>query len=82
MDKLITVTHDYNLKLWINRIKECHPSGLTVSKWCEQNNIGIKNYYYWMRKSKREVFDALPKGLKKKAASAVNLAVPVFSKVI
>lgn len=80
MDKLTTVTHDYNLKLWINRINECHASGLTVSKWCEENNIGIKNYYYWMRKIKREAFDALPEELRKKAASAVNLTMPVFSK--
>lgn len=59
MDKLTTVLHDYNLALWTNRIRECRASGLTVSRWCDQNNIGTKNYYYWMRKIKWEAFDAL-----------------------
>lgn len=81
MDKLTSVTNDYNLALWTNRIKECRASGLTVSRWCELNNIGIKNYYYWMRKIKREVFDALPAERKEYATSTMDSAVPVFSKI-
>lgn len=81
MDKLTTATHDYNLALWTDRIRECRASGLTVSRWCEQNNIGIKNYYYWMRKIKREVFDALPAERKEYVTSTVESAVPVFSKI-
>lgn len=80
MDKLTTATHDYNLALWSNRIKECRASGLTVNKWCEQNNIGLKNYYYWMRKIKREAFDALP-AERKEISSTIGSVTPVFSKV-
>lgn len=81
MDKLTTVSHDYYLVLWTNRIKECRASGLTVKRWCEQNNIGIKNYYYWMRKIKREAFDKLPAKIKENTSSHVDSTVPVFSKV-
>jgi hypothetical protein len=81
MDKLTTATHDYNMSLWINRIKECRASGLTVNRWCEQNNIGLKNYYYWMRKIKREAFDALPAERKEYATSTADSAVPVFTKI-
>lgn len=81
MDKLTTASHDYNLTLWANRIKECRVSGLTVNRWCEQNNIGIKNYYYWMRKIKREAFDALPAELKENIPSTVDSTAPVFSKI-
>lgn len=81
MDKLTTASHDYKLTLWINRIKECRTSGLTVSRWCEQNNIGIKNYYYWMRKIKREAFDVLPAERKEITSSAADSAVSVFSKI-
>lgn len=80
MDKLTAVTHDYNLSLWTNRIKECRASGLTVIRWCELNNIKIKNYYYWMRKIKREAFDALP-AEQKEILSTTNSTVPVFSKI-
>jgi hypothetical protein len=80
MDKLTTATHDYNLTLWANRIKECRASRLTVNKWCEQNNIGLKTYYYWMRKIKREVFDALPTE-RKEIPSTIDSAAPVFSKI-
>ncbi|HEX3029732.1 MAG TPA: hypothetical protein VHT34_10615 [Clostridia bacterium] len=59
MDKLTTTSHDYMLNLWTTRIKECRKSGMTVVAWCEQNNIGVKTYYYWMRKIKREVFESL-----------------------
>lgn len=80
MDKLIVATHDYNLTLWANRIKECRTSGLTVNKWYEQNNIGLKNYYYWMRKIKREAFDALS-AERKEIPSTIDSTAPVFSKI-
>jgi hypothetical protein len=31
-------------------IQECQASDLTVTAWCNQNNINIKSYYYWLRK--------------------------------
>lgn len=80
MDKLTTASHDYKLALWTNRIKECRASRLTVNRWCEQNNIGVKNYYYWMRKIKREAFDALP-AERKEIPATIDSSVPVFSKI-
>lgn len=81
MDNLTIAQHDYKLNLWISRIKDCRESGLTVAKWCESNNVGLKNYYYWMRKIKREAFDAIPPGRKKKSVKVVNASPAVFSKV-
>lgn len=81
MDKLTTATHDYNLSLWANRIKECRDSGLPVARWCEQNDIGVKNYYYWMRKVKREVFEAFSAEPKENSTTIVNSTAPVFSKI-
>lgn len=81
MDKLTNATHDCNLSLWANRIKECRASGLTAKRWCEQNNIGIKSYYYWMRKIKREAFEAFSADRKENATSIVESTAPVFSKI-
>lgn len=78
MDKLTTASHEFRLSLWTARIKECRASGMTVSAWCEQKNIGIKNYYYWMRKIKREAFEELSS----QSISAVTVSnLPVFSKI-
>ena len=60
MDQLTVSTHDQKLRLWISRIQECRSSGITVEAWCKQQGFSSKNYYYWMRKIKREAFEALP----------------------
>ena len=60
MDQLTVATHDQKLQLWISRIQECRSSGITVEAWCKQQGFSSKNYYYWMRKIKREAFEALP----------------------
>ena len=81
MDKLTRVSHEYRISLWTDRIKECRQSGLTVIKWCEQNNIGIKTYYYWMRKIKREVFENLSEGITQNPLVLEDSKLPVFSKL-
>jgi len=35
---------------------------MKVSKWCEANGIGIKNYYYRMRRVREELLDAAESG--------------------
>lgn len=60
MDQLTITEHDARLNLWIQRIKECRKSGMTVKAWCKANEINEKTYYYWLRKIKKEAFEALP----------------------
>lgn len=60
MDQLTVTEHDARLNIWIQRIKECRESGMTVKVWCIANEINEKNCYYWMRKIKKEAFEALP----------------------
>ena len=59
MDKLTVASHEARLSLWIERIRACKSSGLSVKEWCKQNGLTDKNYYYWMRKIKREAFETL-----------------------
>ena len=47
---LSVAKHESLLKLWRQRILECRNSGMTVVDWCEQNQIGIKSYYYWLKR--------------------------------
>ncbi len=64
MDQLTVTEHDSKLNIWIHRIKECRGSGMTVEAWCKSNGINVKTYYYWLRKIKKEAFDALPPACK------------------
>lgn len=60
MDQLTVATHNQKLEFWLARICDCRASGMSVADWCNTNDIGIKTYYYWMRKIKREAFESLP----------------------
>ncbi len=79
MDKLTVASHEARLSLWIERIRACKSSGLSVKEWCKQNGLTDKNYYYWMRKIKREAFETL-----QEQASAEDIPFQentVFSKI-
>lgn len=44
------ISHEMNLKKWTEIVEECRNSGQTAVKWCDENNVNIKTYYYWQRK--------------------------------
>jgi hypothetical protein len=43
-------TQAYRLRHWTEKISQCHNSGMTVTAWCESQDINIKSYYYWQKK--------------------------------
>ena len=81
MDNLTLATHDYKINLWIDRIKECKSSNMTVTAWCEENDINVKTYYYWMRKIKREAFEKLPAECKARQPIVAPPAGPSFAEI-
>ncbi len=54
-----TLTPDKQVKLqyWLDVVRQCRASGLTNQVWCEQHDISLKSYYYWIAKirSKRQI---------------------------
>ena len=50
--KLEDLTPKQRLKAekWLAIIRECINSDLSNEKWCEQNNVSIKSYYYYLAK--------------------------------
>lgn len=50
MDQVTKIKNQYRAEQWANVIKECQASGQTVTSWCESHDVGIKAYYYWLRK--------------------------------
>lgn len=58
-----SLTPDKQVKLqyWLDVIRQCRASGLTNQAWCEQNQISLKSYYYWIAKIRRLAFEELPR---------------------
>ena len=43
-------TRKKHLLEWSQRVANCRSSGLSVSRWCTENNIKPKTYYAWQKK--------------------------------
>ena len=74
------ITHEMRLKHWMQIIVQRQKSGLTVKDFCEQQNIPIKQYYYWQHKIRLRFAPAqAPETEKAEAPTLVPLsaAIPV-----
>lgn len=82
MDKLGSIAHRERLTLWISRIRDCRSSGMTVAKWCAEQNVGTKSYYYWLRKIRLEAletYESLPALTPR--TEATSTVAPAFAEV-
>lgn len=41
---------DQRLAVWTQRIAEYRSSGISVKRWCRENGVSEKTYYYWQRR--------------------------------
>ena len=59
---LSSLTPDKQVKLqyWLDVIRRCRASGLTNQLWCEQHDISLKSYYYWLSKIRKLALEELP----------------------
>lgn len=39
---------------WLQDIHDCKSSGLTVKDWCHEHGIGIKTYYYRLKRVRND----------------------------
>ena len=60
--KLEDLTPKQRLKAekWLAIIRECINSDLSNEKWCEQNNVSIKSYYYYLAKLRKMAIEQIP----------------------
>ena len=54
------VAKSIRLQNWANDIRDCQSSNLTVAQWCEQHRVGIKTYYYRMKRVREAYLKAYP----------------------
>lgn len=57
-----TMKHAAKLAEWSEKVQACRSSGLSVKKWCEENNVCSKTYYSWERVYLAEVSKQLAIG--------------------
>jgi putative transposase len=58
MDK---ATHEMRIVQWTEIIRQCNNSGISKRTWCENNNVDEKQFYYWQRRIREEVFNEIKK---------------------
>ena len=54
---------------WINQVKECEQSGLSVRQWCEANGVSTKTYYFHRKRVREELLSNMESGLSTKMYS-------------
>ncbi len=54
MDQVTLAKNQIRADRWRMLIQICQQSGQTVVSWCEENNVNIKTYYYWLRKLRKQ----------------------------
>lgn len=73
-------THDVRYEGWIKIIQECmeRPDGMSAKQWLIENNVNEKQYYYWLRKFRK---DSLHKNEPSNEVSFVEVSMP-YAEVI
>jgi hypothetical protein len=47
------------LRGWAMQIDACNKSGLPVRRWCEDNGVAVKSYYYHVKRVREELLNTL-----------------------
>jgi putative transposase len=74
-----TIKHKYLRSKWTPIITECKNSGMTVRAWCRENDVNEKQFYYWQRRIREELYPTL---LEKSAMDLTPTFVSVPREVI
>ena len=70
---ITAVKQEVQLLDWAAHIAAQQASGMTVQKWCEENGINLKTYYYHLRKIREKCMTSAP--------AIVPLGVQKFTRV-
>jgi hypothetical protein len=44
---------------WAKQVNACNRSGLPVSRWCKENGVAKKSYYYHLKRVREEMLDGI-----------------------
>ena len=72
--KVQKVKRQIMLREWSEQIKAREQSGLSVSRWCAENGVNQKTYYYRLRRVREELIEALEAGSAHQLPGVVEIA--------
>lgn len=75
MDKVTLVKREVQASVWAERIRTCQSSGMAVIRWCEENSVNPKTYYYHLRRLREKVCEQIPVAVAVKAASGITVRI-------
>lgn len=52
--KINEIRNQVRIREWMELIRERTASGMTIKAWCELKGISKHQYYYWLRKVRKE----------------------------
>lgn len=71
------ITHQLRLEQWTQIIKECTASGMPKKLWLAENGINEKQYYYWQRIVRKEVFSLMQTAPKADIVEVIPTVSPI-----
>ena len=74
MDK---TTHEVRLRQWQEIIQTQLASGQNKREWCRENGISEKQFFYWQRRLRKEMYDAQEGALVTATPQSANSLVEV-----
>lgn len=51
------ITNEVRLSHWAATIQECNNSGLSKRQWCQENDVNEKQFYYWQRRIRNQIYN-------------------------
>lgn len=53
------VATNYQMQEWMDIIRDCRNSGLTVQQYCDEKNLSRPTYYYWLNKIRKTAIESV-----------------------
>lgn len=59
MDKVGQIKREVKLNEWAKMVNECQSSGQTIDRWCSENGINKKTYYYRLKRVRDRICEKI-----------------------
>lgn len=50
------IAHEIRAQEWFSIIQTCNSSGLPKRQWCEEHGIRLRQFFYWQKKIRAELY--------------------------
>ena len=79
------VTHEVRLQQWKEIIQAQLASGQSKRAWCQENGVSEKQFFYWQRRIRKEIYETQKNALEPVKAANITqglVELPVMQRTI